>query len=150
MSTADGPHTCTQQPETEPNPSYHPLKSFQRSHRTHSNMHAWYTIATFFAAAFAAPAAVAPSAETDDTLIRVELKANAEILQRGLESRQEQCNVEYCQPLYNSCIVSCDSLSNGDWYALESRVWMKRPPLLINIQLRCSNEPFLRRLHRDN
>ena len=39
-----------------------------------------------------------------------------------VEKRQNQCSLEYCQPLYNACVKSCESLENGDWYVVLNQV----------------------------
>lgn len=79
-----------------------------------------YAFASILMSAFAAPAAAPLVGQAKDTRITVTLTADPDMGKEGLEPRQEQCNVAYCQPLYNSCVVSCASLSNGDWYVSRS------------------------------
>lgn len=73
-----------------------------------------FIILSVLASAIAAPAPGPNKGIAMDNLITVSLK-HSDALAERLDPRQEQCDVEYCQPLYTSCVKSCESLSNGNW-----------------------------------
>ncbi len=74
-------------------------------------MHTSALIATL---ALAATAFALPKANNHIT-ISFRAHLNPDAAGSSIAVRQEQCNVVYCTQLYNICVKSCDSLTNGDW-----------------------------------
>ena len=69
-------------------------------------------------ALLAASALALPSpATTNDNDIILNLPAPAlnDAAVPRVQTRQEQCDVDYCTQLYHECVTSCASLTDGDW-----------------------------------
>lgn len=80
-------------------------------------------IASLLASALAAPAAVPAPVDTSGQIrnsvnnhIAVPIEAEKLNVYPQLVRRQGRCDVEYCQQVFNSCVKTCTSLTNGDWY----------------------------------
>ena len=83
-------------------------------------MHITLIVLSFLTSTLAAPAQIAVNSMLKNKLITVSMKEDTSDRVATLERRQEQCLVSYCQPLYDSCVKSCDSLNNGDWYVMQA------------------------------
>jgi hypothetical protein len=71
---------------------------------------------TTIAASLIAFALAVPSPAVINKKIKLAVAGDRTLkIEPHIFARQEQCNIEYCTKLYESCVHSCESLSNGDW-----------------------------------
>lgn len=65
--------------------------------------------ASLIASSFAVPAAINNKI---DLSLPIDDTPN---VQPHIMARQQLCDVVYCTMLFQGCVYSCESLSNGDW-----------------------------------
>lgn len=86
-----------------------------------SRMQKIFLVSALLARAFAMPKSLLPDPSMDSELEKmiVSILPNPDeklIHPQLLYTRQERlCVLPYCQVLYNECVTSCASLSNGQW-----------------------------------